>query len=196
MTVKEKEDNFYKMAIDSATAQNVAMVNEYKEQMAKESEILKGKVEEEVTLKQKMAMDGLLRENNTALSKKLLEARHHYSVCATKCKEDLFKTVEKEILAFCKTAEYQEKLKKQAWDAIKMAQGEPCVMEVMEADTAFLFSIGLPANVSIQASKDNFLGGIRVLFIGKKMILNQTYALKLEEVRHQFQFSEDKMAEV
>lgn len=186
MTVKEKEENFYQMAIDSATEQNLAIVNDYKETLIKETASYKEQVDEAIESKKKYEMEQLQREKNTTLAKKSLEIRHEYADLVLSKKEELFEEAKQKILAYCEGQDYQKKLIQTLTKDMEQYPGEECVILVMARDLSQVSNLKLLPQISVVASEEDFWGGYKMEFPKKQMIINQTYALRFAECKHEF----------
>ncbi|MDD5936405.1 MAG: hypothetical protein PUC65_12745 [Clostridiales bacterium] len=196
MTVKEKQEYFYQMAIESATAQNVSMVKEYEEQLAKESKELEEQLNESYTRKLKATKENLLRENNSKVSFKTLELRHEYNEQNDQLKDDLFEQVKAQVKAFCKTDTYQQKLLNQIKAIVDDAKGLKCNVKVMPQDYEFVMAQNLPVNINVIKSDKDFWGGCKAFFEEKKMVIDHTFEYEFEECKQNFQFHLTKETEV
>lgn len=196
MTVNEKQEYFYQTAIESATAQNIAMVNEYKEQLEKESQVLNKKLKNKYEKKLKSAKEEMLREKNAQLSQKNIQLRHEYNNWKEEQKEALFQKVKEAVLAFCKSSAYQDKLKAQVQEAIDKAGQEECIIYVMPKDYELIESNSYPMNVRIEKSPQDFWGGFYMEIISRKIVMNYTYASEFDECKAHFQFAKEASMEV
>ena len=196
MTVQEKQEYFYEMAIESATAQNIAMVNEYKEQLEKESHEFKKQLKDKYEKKLKNAKEELLRTKNAQLSQKNIQLRYEYNHWKEERKDFLFQKVKEEVIAYCQTSSYQEKLKSQIERAIVKAGHQECILSVMPADFEQISVCGLPNNVHVEKSSQDFWGGFIMEIVNSKVVINNTYASEFTECKAHFQFSKEAEMEV
>lgn len=188
MTVKEKQEYFYQMAIELATAQNISMVKEYEEQLKKETEKYEKQLEDTYIHKLKVTKEELLREKNTKVSFQSLELRHEYNELKENLKEELFEQVKVEILEYCKTDAYKEKLLSQISSAMKFGEGLTCNVKVMPQDYDFVVAQKFQGKVSIIKSDLDFWGGCEVYIKEKQIVINHTFAYEFEECKQHFQF--------
>ena len=196
MTVKEKQEYFYEMAIESATAQNIAMVNEYKEQLEKEGHEFKKQLKNKYEKKIKNAKEEMLKSKNAQLSQKSIQLRYEYNHWKEEQKEVLFQKVKEEVLAYCKTSSYQEKLKEQIERAIVKAKHQECMLYVMPVDFERISACGFPNYVHIEKTSQDFWGGFMMEILNTKVVINNTYASEFLECKAHFQFAKETDVEV
>ena len=188
MTFKEKQEYFYQMAIELATAQNISMVKEYEEQLKKETKKYEEQLEDSYLHKLKVTKEELLREKNSKVSFQSLELRHEFNELKENLKEELFEQVKVQVLEFCITDAYKENLITQINSAIKLGEGLTCNVKVMSRDYDFVVSHQFPDTVNIIKSDVDFWGGFEVDIVEKQMVINHTFAFEFEECKQHFQF--------
>ncbi len=186
MTFSEKQEYFYQMAIELATAQNISMVKEYKEQLEKETRKYEQQLDESYLHKLKVTKEELLREKNSKVSYQSLELRHEYNELKDKLKETLFEQVKAQVLDFCKTEAYKDKLLSQINTALKVSEGLSCDVEVMSTDYDFVVAQKFPDNITIIKSDVDFWGGFKIYIKKKQMVINHSFAFEFEECKQQF----------
>ncbi len=186
MNIKEKAEHFYNMAVDNATAQNTAMVEEYRLLLDKELEQHKKEARRKADAYLKEEMERLMREKNTALALKTLEIRHLYKDRATEITEDLFSKVKINLTEFMKTDNYVELLKKQIKEAKEFAKNRPVTIYLnsTDADKAALLCEEL--NITIEISETDFWGGTRAVIPDKNVVINESFLSKWEEAKKCF----------
>ncbi len=188
MTFKEKQEYFYQMAIELATAQNISMVKEYEEQLKKETKKYEEQLEDSYLHKLKVTKEELLREKNSKVSFQSLELRHEFNELKENLKEELFEQVKVQVFEFCKTDAYKEKLISQINSAIKLGEGCTCNVNVMSEDYDFVVSHQFADTVNIIKSDVDFWGGFKVDIVEKQMVINHTFTFEFEECKQHFQF--------
>lgn len=186
MNIKEKAEHFYNMAVDNATAQNTAMVEEYRLLLEKELEQHKKEVRRKADNYLKEEMERLMREKNTALALKTLEMRHLYKDRATEITEDLFSKVEQSLREFMKTNDYVELLKKQIKEAKEFAKDRPVTVYLNKTDEDKATMLSEEFNITIEISESDFWGGTRAVIPDRNVIINESFLSKWEEAKECF----------
>ncbi len=186
MNIKEKAEHFYNMAVDNATAQNTAMVEEYRLLLEKELEQHKKEVRRKADALLKEEMERLVREKNTAFALKTLEIRHLYKDRSAEITEDLFSKVKVSLIDFMKTKEYVELLKKQIKEAKEFAKDYSVIVYLNNTDADKASMLSEELNVTIEISETDFWGGTRAVIPDKNVIINESFLSKWEEAKEGF----------
>ncbi|HCL02113.1 MAG TPA: hypothetical protein DHW61_06790 [Lachnoclostridium phytofermentans] len=186
MNIKEKAEHFYNMAVDNATAQNTAMVEDYRLLLEKELEQHKKDVRRKADNYLKEEMERLVREKNTALALKTLEIRHLFKDRSTVITEDLFSKVKISLFEFMKTKEYVELLKKQIKEAKDFAKDHSVTVYLNSTDADKAAMLREESNITIEISTTDFWGGTRAVIPDKNVVINESFLSKWEEAKESF----------
>ncbi len=174
------------MAVDNATAQNTAMVEDYRLLLEKELEQHKKDVRRKADNYLKEEMERLVREKNTALALKTLEIRHLFKDRSTVITEDLFSKVKISLFEFMKTKEYVELLKKQIKEAKDFAKDHSVTVYLNSTDADKAAMLREESNITIEISTTDFWGGTRAVIPDKNVVINESFLSKWEEAKESF----------
>lgn len=186
MNIKEKTEHFYNMAVDSATAQNTAMVEEYRLLLAKELEQHKKEAKRKADVYLKDEMEHLMREKNTAIALKTLEIRHLYKDRTTELTEDLFSKVKASLFEFMKTDAYVDMLRRKIREAKEFAKEYSVIVYLNASDADKVSLLSKEFDVAIEISQTEFWGGTRSMIPEKNVIMNESFLSKWEEAKKSF----------
>lgn len=196
MKVKEKQDNFYQMAIDSAEAQKKAIVSDYELRLKKESRAYEEQIKSDLDRKKKYETEQIVKDKNMKIAQKTMEIRQSFSNLQATCKEELFELVKEEISSYCKTKEYQEKLCSLIKKTVEDETITGGVIYVTKQDYPIVMNLELPEAITVKESEEEFWGGCKISIPEKKMIINLSYRMKYDELKQQFTFPDINNGEV
>ena len=186
MNIKEKAEHFYNTAVESATALNPSMVEEYTQLMKKNYEEYKKEAEEKAASYLKQESDKLHREKNSALAVQILSIRHKQSDLALELTEQLFTGVRNRLNDFMKTEEYVLLLEKQINEAIAFSKGLPMTVYINPSDEDKKARLEEATGTEIKISDRDFWGGTRAVIHEKEILINNSFESKFNDAKEQF----------
>ncbi len=186
MTLDEKLEQFYKSAVDSATSQNLQLVDEYKKSLQKIYDDHKEDVTRKSEIAFRAASEKLIREKNIALSTETINIKRKINEKAAEITDKIFKEVYERVLSFMKTPDYMNLLAKQITTANNFARGEEVTIYINPSDENLKAELESKAGVTLTISTIDFIGGIRAVIHKKNILIDNSFLTKLEESKDTF----------
>lgn len=188
MKLDVKLDHFYQSVIDDATAQSDAILKDYQDSLDKIYNDQKKDLLRKAKVSLQVESDYLIRQKNKALSSEAVSIRRKISEKDTELKDKLFVDVEKRLIDYMKTKEYEELLVKQINHAVTFAHGEHMTIYINASDEAKKEQLEQTTNVSLTISATDFLGGTRAVIHEKHILIDNSFTTKLAEEKDIFTF--------
>ena len=192
MTTEEKLKYFEESSLEEARKQASAMIEEYKVNLDKVEKEHKATTLRQSDLQLKTESDNLKRNNNMALSKEQLQIKRKITQKQNELKEKLFVEVKQLLEDYMTTSAYQQLLIKQIKNIQKEAGSGKLILYIDPADSdkrsSLQVATGAPVTVS-EYSKEPFIGGIRATIPSKNILIDNSFASKLEKLKADFSFN-------
>ena len=186
MTLDEKLEHFYTSVIDSATKQNIEIVEEYKKTLQKHFESRKEAAIRKADAAYRTASDNILRERNRRSSaasidnrRKVLEKTAEYSTL-------IFADVKKKLEEYKNTPAYDELLCAHITGATTFAKGDQITIYIDPSDASKKAALEEKTGVLLTVSNREFLGGIRAVIPSRSILIDHSFLTKLEEAKSCF----------
>lgn len=186
MTLDEKLDQFYKSAIDSATSQNIQIIDEYQKSLQKIYDEHKKDALRKAEVSYRVESDKLKREKNRQLSNEAIGIKRKISEKSADLTEILFQDVTSRVYAFMKTPEYITMLEKQINLALEFARGDEMTIYINISDESIKKSLEEKTKTHLTLSNRDFIGGIRAVIHEKNILIDHSFCTKLEEAINTF----------
>ncbi len=186
MTLDEKLDHFYSSVIDSATKQNIEIVEEYKKTLQKNYEERKDAALRKAEANYRMASDNIIRERNRRLSAEAMEIRRKVLEKTAEISDRVFEEVKQKITDFMKTPEYDELLCTQIKSAAGFAKGDVITVYINPSDEQKKKILEEKTGVSLTVSDRDFIGGTRAVIPSRSILIDNSFLTKLEEAKSSF----------
>lgn len=186
MTVSEKLDNFYTSVIDSATAKSISMIDEYKKSL---KEIYDEREQAAISKAQntyRAETDFIFRDKNRKLSHKAHEHRLKVLDRSIELTNQVFNEVEQKLVAFMKTAEYVDYLKRKIIDIKNFAGSDDYSIYINPSDQGLISSLEEELKVNLTLSNRDFFGGIRAVIPSRTILIDHSFLTKLKEAKNKF----------
>ncbi|MFV0341877.1 MAG: V-type ATP synthase subunit E [Anaerocolumna sp.] len=184
MTLDEKLEQFYSAAMDSATSQNIKIIDEYQKslQIIYDEHKIEALRKAETTYR--MEAEKLLREKNRQLSNEVIFLKRKLSERAQELKVNLFEEVAEHIQEFMKTPAYFDLLVKQITEAKEFAGEEEITIYINATDSSLKLNLEANTGAMLTVSKIDFCGGTRAVIHEKNILIDNSFLTKLEESRN------------
>lgn len=186
MTLDEKLEQFYKSAVDSATSQNLQIVDEYKKSLQKIYDDHKDDVTRKSEIAFRAASENLIREKNCTLSTETMNLKRKINEKAAEITDKIFKEVNEMLLAFIKTPDYIDLLEKQITSANEFARGEEVTIYINPSDESLKAELEIKTGVTLTISTIDFIGGTRAVIHKQNILIDNSFLTKLEESKDSF----------
>lgn len=188
MTLDEKLDQFYTAAIESATSQNIQIVEEYKKSLQTIFEDHKAEALAKAEVSYKAEADKLIKDKNRELSAEAMKLRRKINEKSEELADKLFVEVKEKLIAFKSTKDYYDLLCKQIKAALEFARDDKLTIYIDPADENLKASLEADTNSTLTISTRAFLGGIRAVITEKNILIDHSFLSRLEELRSSFVF--------
>lgn len=186
MTLDEKLDHFYSSVIDSATKQNIEIVEEYKKTLQKNFEERKDAALRKAEANLRMASDNIIRERNRKLSAEAMEIRRKVLDKTAEISDRVFAEVRLKLTEYMKTPEYEDLLCAQIKKAVDFAQGDAITIYINPSDENKIKALEEKTGVSLTLSDRDFVGGTRAVISSRSILIDYSFLTKLEEAKSSF----------
>ena len=186
MTLDEKLDHFYSSVIESATKQNIEIVEEYKKTLQKNYDERKELALRKADANYRMASDNIIRERNRKLSAEAMEIRRKVLEKTAEVSDRIFIDVRSKLDQYMKTPEYNELLATQIRKAKEFAQGDTITVYINPSDSDKIATLEEMTGVSLTVSDRDFIGGIRAVIPSRSILIDNSFLTKLDEAKSTF----------
>ena len=186
MTLDEKLEQFYQAAIESATNQNLQIIEEYKKSLQVIYDNYKNEVLKKIENAYQEESERLLREKNRELSKEAVKLKQKVSEKTSELIGKLFQEVLKKLTEFKSTPEYFDLLCKQIREAFEFAGGNSMTIYLTSADSNLKSSLETALNTTLTVSTEEFVGGIKAFIQDKNILIDNSFASRIEELKSKF----------
>ncbi|MGB8451102.1 MAG: V-type ATP synthase subunit E [Anaerocolumna sp.] len=188
MTMDEKLEQFYHAAIESATSQNVQIIEEYQKSLRDIYEEHKNEAVRQAESLCRAESEKLLRGKNRELSAEAIKLKRKISEKSEELTEKLFKGISDRLTEYMSTPEYYKLLLKQIRESVEFAKGEAMTIYINPTDSNVKTSLEAETNTVLTVSTRNFLGGTRAVIHDKNILIDNSFITKLEEIKSTFSF--------
>jgi len=186
MTLDEKLEHFYSSVIESATNQNIEIVEEYKYTLQKNFDERKVTALRKAEANYRMASDNITRERNRKLSTESLEIRRKVLDKTAEVSDRIFTDVRQNLEDFMKTSAYIDFLCSLINNAHAFAQRDSITIYINPTDAEKKEILEEKTGVSLTVSNRDFIGGIRAVIPSRSILIDNSFFTKLEEAKSSF----------
>lgn len=188
MTLDEKIELFSKAVIDSATRQNIEIVQQYKESLQKIYDEHKENALNKAEAAYLAESENLLREKNRTLSSEAINIKRKINEKSSELVDKLFQDVALKLEEFMKTPEYFDLLTTQITKAKTFAREDEIIIYINPSDEGLKQLLEENTGVKLTVSTRNFYGGIRAVIHSKNILIDNSFLTKLSEAKSSFSF--------
>ena len=186
MTLDEKLEHFYSSVIDSATKQNIEIVEEYKKILQRNFEDRKEVALRKAEANFRIESDNILRERNRRMSAASMEIRRKVLERTSEISDEIFEEVKSKLQEFMQTEEYEDLLYALIQDALEFAKGDSITIYINPTDQDRISSLEKRTSTTLTLSDRDFIGGIRAVISSHSILIDSSFLSKIEEAKSNF----------
>jgi vacuolar-type H+-ATPase subunit E/Vma4 len=187
MTLDEKLEHFYSSVIESATKQNIEIVEEYKKTLQKNFDERRESALRKAEANYRMASDNTIRERNRRLSADTMEIRRKVLDKTAEYTEQIFIDVKQKLDEYMKTPEYTELLCTQIKNIKDFAKGGDAItVYINPSDAEKKAYLEEKTGILLIVSNRDFIGGTRAVISSHSILIDNSFLTKLEEAKSTF----------
>ena len=185
MTLEEKLENISQAAIEDATKQGDALIQEYQQDIDKAIKIHEEEIKKRNIAEYEYQYAKLEREKNKAISQAILESKMTITKKTEELSEKLFDLVKSKLAAYKKTPEYESYLLKLIQSAVDFSNGNEIAIYIDPSDASLKEALEKKSGKTITISTEEFFGGIRAIITEKNILIDESFATKISEEKEQ-----------
>lgn len=188
MTLQEKLAHFQTAALSEAKQESLQAIEEHRQVLENLFQQHVADKERQLNLQLKTEADRMKRQNNIELSKERLRIKREISDKQEQLKEQLFSEVREKLDDFKATEKYQELLIRQIQDILAYAGKEQVEIYIDPADASYLPAIEAAVKHPVTVSDYSFGGGTRGILSKRRILIDNSFDTRLDEVKKGFCF--------
>lgn len=188
MQIKEKMEVFRKSAIKLAEQESRAVLKEYNLECNQELEKIKNEKRQEIERVFQEAEIKIKKKINRKTSEEIVSQKRLLAECQKEKKNKLFELVEKQLAEYLKTEEYEKYLIANIKKAEQLAETEELIVFINLTDIEKKQKLEQETGVNLTISQIEFRGGIRAVIYSKNILMDESFASKLEQERAAYTF--------
>ena len=189
MTTEEKLQHFLNASIEDAQNRSQKMISDYKEALAKIADEHKAETLKKAELQIKVEEDKLQRNRNKEISKQVLHIKRKITEKQAELKDKLFVEVAHMLEEYMSTEDYTKLLVKEIKEAVDIAGESDVTIYIDPADSESLSKLEMMTGASLTISEYSFMGGTRAVIRDRNILIDNSFAKKLEEAKENFNFN-------
>ena len=186
MTLEEKLELFRDSAIAEASHQSSVMLAEYRQTLEKVYKSRIDQVRQDADTYIITETDRIRREHNRALSMEQNKIKRDIGEKHYQVKEKIFADVTRMLLQYKSDPAYRSGLVKRIEQVKKMVAQNPVTIYVDSSDQELIPELEKQCGMKLSVSPDDFMGGIRAVVPSKNILIDYSYASRLEEEKNNF----------
>lgn len=189
MTLDEKLTNFTEYCILAAKKKSEELILQQQTALDKDFEAYTVKSQEIADTQIKIEKENLEKKLNKELSNEQLHSKQLIGEARTELTDKLFVELSDKISNFINTKEYIELISSQIEYALKFADGDELIIYVDSTDESRLHELCARHQTDcIKISEHSFMGGTKALLPKKNILIDNSFAKKLETAKLRFMF--------
>lgn len=188
LTTEEKLQHFLKASIEDAQNRSQKMISDYKEALAKIADEHKAETLKKAELQIKVEEEKLQRNRNKEISKQVLHIKRKITKKQAELKDKLFVEVAHMLEEYMSTEDYTKLLVKEIKEAVDIAGESDVTIYIDPADSESLNKLEMMTGASLTISEYSFMGGTRAVIRDRNILIDNSFAKKLEEAKENFNF--------
>ncbi|MEE0959677.1 MAG: V-type ATP synthase subunit E [Lachnospiraceae bacterium] len=189
LTTEEKLQHFLNASIEDAQNRSQKMISDYKEALAKIADEHKAETLKKAELQIKVEEDKLQRNRNKEISKQVLHIKRKITKKQAELKDKLFVEVAHMLEEYMSTEDYTKLLVKEIKEAVDIAGESDVTIYIDPADSESLSKLEMMTGASLTISEYSFMGGTRAVIRDRNILIDNSFAKKLEEAKENFNFN-------
>ena len=189
MTLDEKLTNFTEYCVLAAKKKSEELILQQQAALDKDFEAYTVKSQEIADTQIKIEKENLEKKLNKELSNEQLHSKQLIGEARTELTDKLFVELSDKISNFINTKEYMELISSQIEYALKFADGDELIIYVESTDESRLHELCARHQTDcIKISEHSFMGGTKALLPKKNILIDNSFAKKLETAKLRFMF--------
>ncbi len=189
MTLDEKLTNFTEYCVLAAKKKSEELILQQQAALDKDFEAYTVKSKEIAETQLKIEKENLEKKLNKELSNEQLHSKQLIGEARTELTDKLFVELSDKISNFINTKEYIELISSQIEYALKFADGDELIIYVDSTDESRLHELCARHQTDcIKISEHSFMGGTKALLPKKNILIDNSFAKKLETAKLRFMF--------
>lgn len=189
MTLDEKLTNFTEYCVLAAKKKSEELILQQQAALDKDFEAYTVKSKEIADAQIKIEKENLEKKLNKELSNEQLHSKQLIGEARTELTDKLFVELSDKISNFINTKEYIELISSQIEYALKFADGDELIIYVDSTDESRLHELCARHQTDcIKISEHSFMGGTKALLPKKNILIDNSFAKKLETAKLRFMF--------
>lgn len=192
MNTEEKLKHFLDTCMKDARARSSRMLNEYTSSLEKSFEEHKQEARRHSQNQIRQETEQIDRDINRQLSAAQLELKRMLGKRQDELKDQLFAELGDRLLKYRKTPEYEKLLEHQIDSAVRFADGRDILVWLDPDDKDLLPALsGRFPQAELKLSDYSFSGGTRAIISSGKLLIDNSFQVRLTEMRESFYFNPD-----
>lgn len=188
MQIKEKLEVFRQSALEVAQQESQQELKEYEENCRQEMERFHKNKQQEIEQVFQIEETKIRREINRKVSEEATRQKRILANFQKEKRQKLFEVVEQELAGFQKTQEYESHLAAMIRKAAEFARGEEIIIYINPTDAEKKERLESSTGVSLTVSNVDFGGGIRAVIRSKNILIDESFATRLEQEKNSYTF--------
>ena len=189
MTLDEKLTNFTEYCVLAAKKKSEELILQQQAALDKDFEAYTVKSQEIADTQIKIEKENLEKKLNKELSNEQLHSKQLIGEARTELTDKLFVELSDKISNFINTKEYMELISSQIEYALKFSDGDELIIYVDSTDESRLHELCARHQTDcIKISEHSFMGGTKALLPKKNILIDNSFAKKLETAKLRFMF--------
>lgn len=189
MTLDEKLTNFTEYCVLAAKKKSEELILQQQAALDKDFEAYTVKSQEIADTQIKIEKENLEKKLNKELSNEQLHSKQLIGEARTELTDKLFVELSDKISNFINTKEYMELISSQIEYALKFADGDELIIYVDSTDESRLHELCARHQTDcIKISEHSFMGGTKALLPKKNILIDNSFAKKMETAKLRFMF--------
>ena len=188
MTIEEKLQHFYEISVEEAKESASREIEEHKKKLKEILEDHKKSQRQTAESTIKSESENVRREINMALSAEQLTLKRNLTKRQNELKDKLFAEISERLDAFMKAPQYEDYLCEKIQEAKDFAEGDEIFIYLSQNDKDKIPALQARTGMSLLPSEDSFTGGIRATIPSKNILIDNSFAEKLQTMRKEFKF--------
>ncbi len=189
MTLDEKLTDFTEYCVLAAKKKSEELILQQQTALDKDFEAYTVKSQEIADTQIKIEKENLEKKLNKELSNEQLHSKQLIGEARTELTDKLFVELSDKISNFINTKEYIELISSQIEYALKFADGDELIIYVDSTDESRLHELCARHQTDcIKISEHSFMGGTKALLPKKNILIDNSFAKKLETAKLRFMF--------
>ena len=189
MTLDEKLTDFTEYCVLAAKKKSEELILQQQTALDKDFEAYTVKSQEIADTQIKIEKENLEKKLNKELSNEQLHSKQLIGEARTELTDKLFVELSDKISNFINTKEYIELISSQIEYALKFADGDELIIYVDSTDESRLHELCARHQTDcIKISEHSLMGGTKALLPKKNILIDNSFAKKLETAKLRFMF--------